>query len=180
MPGSSLFWGDLCQKCVSYMRNFVYYDINTLKCCPEMPYHDPERPFVRAWFASSDGARVPSFNERISEARQEQLEAEGGLCIMYKDPPRVCRGGRHKPALSPAHGAASSAEWLVRPGLNRSRLSRTEERRSRNHLDRAPPPRATLDSGQGASRSVITHSPYVWSWSRSNRLKRKAHNDSLM
>jgi len=83
VPGSPLFWGDLCQNCVGYMRNFVYYDINTLKCCPEMPYHDPERPFVRAWFASSDGARAPSFIERISEARQEQLEAEGGLCIMY-------------------------------------------------------------------------------------------------
>jgi len=48
-----------------------------------MPYHDPERPFVNYWFASSEGANVASFNERIAEANQDRLEEEEGACIMY-------------------------------------------------------------------------------------------------
>ena len=66
------------------MRNFTYSDINTLAACPMMPYHDPERPYVNAWFASSEGARrgAPSTGAS-AEANQDRLEAEGGACIMY-------------------------------------------------------------------------------------------------
>jgi hypothetical protein len=48
-----------------------------------MPYHDPDRPFVRNWFASSEGPSVESFDRTLSEANQERLEIEGGACIMY-------------------------------------------------------------------------------------------------
>ncbi len=48
-----------------------------------MPYHDPERPYVNARFASSEGADVVAFNRCLSEANQDRLEAEGGACIMY-------------------------------------------------------------------------------------------------
>jgi hypothetical protein len=48
-----------------------------------MPYHDPARPFVKYWFASSEGDKGPAFIERISEANQDRLEAEGGACVMY-------------------------------------------------------------------------------------------------
>jgi hypothetical protein len=48
-----------------------------------MPFHDPDRPFVKYWFASSEGPSVQTFNETLSEANQEKLEAEGGACIMY-------------------------------------------------------------------------------------------------
>ncbi len=48
-----------------------------------MPYHDPLRPFVNGWFASSEGPSVESFNKTLSETNQERLEAEGGACIMY-------------------------------------------------------------------------------------------------
>ena len=48
-----------------------------------MPYHDPERPYVNYWFASSEGANVESFNKCISEKNQDRLEKEGGACIMY-------------------------------------------------------------------------------------------------
>jgi hypothetical protein len=82
-PDRPGFWGDLCENHVKYVRNFVYADINTLKECPYMPYHDPDRPFVRSWFASSEGPSVESFNRTLSEANQEQLEVEGGACIMY-------------------------------------------------------------------------------------------------
>jgi hypothetical protein len=83
VPGDPFFWGDVCRRRIKYYRNFVFADINTLKACPWMPYFDPDRPFVRYWYASSEGARVESFNECLSEASQDRLEAEGGACIMY-------------------------------------------------------------------------------------------------
>jgi hypothetical protein len=83
VEGSRFFWGDICRERVRYVRNFVYDDINTLKFCPLMPYHDPDRPFVNAWFASSDGSRVDFFVEMISEINQDRLSEEGGACIMY-------------------------------------------------------------------------------------------------
>jgi hypothetical protein len=77
------FWGDLCRTQIKYVRNFVFGDINTLRACPLMPYHDPLRPFVNYWFASSEGANAISFADCVSEANQDRLEAEGGACIMY-------------------------------------------------------------------------------------------------
>jgi hypothetical protein len=81
--GDPLFWGDLCRKHVRYIRNFVYREINTLKVCPEMPYHDPARPYANYWFASSDGAVISSFCKLLSDKKQDCLEREGGLCIVY-------------------------------------------------------------------------------------------------
>ncbi len=80
---SDYFWGDVLKQHVSYVRNFVYHDINTLKKCPEMPYHDPRRPLVNSWFASSEGADCTAFCKTISEENQDRLEEEGGACIMY-------------------------------------------------------------------------------------------------
>lgn len=83
VPGHEQFWGDMCREHIRYVRNFAFADINTLAACPFMPYHDPSRPFVNRWYAASEGANVNSMNERIAEAAQEQLEAQGGACIMY-------------------------------------------------------------------------------------------------
>lgn len=80
---SPYFWGDMCREHVSYVRNFVYTDLNTLKACPAMPYNDPERPFVNNWFASSEGANCALFCSTIAEKNQDRLEEEGGACIMY-------------------------------------------------------------------------------------------------
>ena len=82
-PGHPQFWGDLCRERVKYVRNFVFREVNTLAACPWMPYHDPARPFVNYWFAGSEGDKGPAFLDRISEANQDRLEAEGGACIMY-------------------------------------------------------------------------------------------------
>ncbi len=82
-PGSRFFWGDLCRERVDYVRNFVFREINLDRVNPSMPYYDPSRPFVNYWFSSCDGAEVISFRERICEVNQDQLEAEGGVCIMY-------------------------------------------------------------------------------------------------
>ena len=83
IEGEDCFWGDLCKEKIQYYRNFVFRDINTLKACPFMPYHDPLRPYVNYWFASSDGHNVESFVRCVSERNQDRLEAEGGACIMY-------------------------------------------------------------------------------------------------
>jgi len=83
VEGDEFFWGDLCRSRLKYVRNFVFGDINTLKCCPWMPYSDPERPFANAFYASSEGGQVGPFVQTIREANQDQLEAEGGCCIMY-------------------------------------------------------------------------------------------------
>jgi len=61
----------------------VYCNLNTLRACPWIPYHDPDRPFVNAWFASSEGPNLHAFLRMLSEANQDRLEAEGGACIMY-------------------------------------------------------------------------------------------------
>jgi len=83
LPESDLFWGDICRKHIKYVRNFVYRDINTLNKCPFMPYHDPLKPFVNYWFASSNAPDVSSFNKILSPMNQDKLESEGGLCILY-------------------------------------------------------------------------------------------------
>lgn len=83
VEGSRYFWGDLCRERIYHVRNFVFHEINTLKACPFMPYHDPDRPYVRYWFASSDGACLQSYVDRVSEHNQDRLEEEGGACIMY-------------------------------------------------------------------------------------------------
>lgn len=83
VEGDRLFWGDACKEKVKFVRNFVYDDINTLKVCPMMPYHDPDRPYVNYWFASTEAPKVDSFISALSEARQDRLEEEGGACIIY-------------------------------------------------------------------------------------------------
>jgi hypothetical protein len=83
VPGDPLFWGDVCRERITYVRNFTFAEINTLKACPQMPYRDPARPYVNYWYASSEGKDAPRFNATIAEAHQDRLEAEGGACIMY-------------------------------------------------------------------------------------------------
>ena len=40
-------------------------------------------PDVRAWFSSSDGNDPEALFTLLSEARQDQLEDQGGACIVY-------------------------------------------------------------------------------------------------
>ena len=46
VKSSPFFWGDHCQKQIQFVRNFVFPEINTLKACPEMPYHDSKKKYV--------------------------------------------------------------------------------------------------------------------------------------
>ncbi|MFO1438455.1 MAG: hypothetical protein U1F81_09035 [Verrucomicrobiaceae bacterium] len=83
VQGDEHFWGDACRERIRYVRNFVFPDINTLRACPWMPYHDTLRPWVNQWYASSEGGVLDSFLRTVSEENQDRLEAEGGACIMY-------------------------------------------------------------------------------------------------
>jgi hypothetical protein len=130
VPGDELFWGDICQARIKYMRNFVFPEINTLKVCPDMPYHDPERPMVQYWFASSEGATVAPFNACVAEANQDRLEEEGGACIMYthfagfdRDPAQYARFKALMTRLSRKNG------WFVPTGTLLDFLLETKGRR---------------------------------------------------
>jgi hypothetical protein len=83
VEGHPAFWGDICRTRISYCRNFVFRDVNTLAACPWMPYYDPLKPFVAGWYASTEGSNRESFVAALTEAAQDRLEAEGGACIMY-------------------------------------------------------------------------------------------------
>lgn len=80
---SPLFWGDVCRDKVRYVRNFTFSEINTLKACPMMPYHDIDRPFVQSWFAGTEGPCVTTFTDMLREENQDRLAAEGGASIVY-------------------------------------------------------------------------------------------------
>jgi len=81
--GTPHFWGDLCRDRIRYARTFVFTDLNTLRCCPLMPYHDARRPYVNYWFCSAEGGDVRSWNKHVTRAALERLESDGGACIMY-------------------------------------------------------------------------------------------------
>jgi hypothetical protein len=83
LKDSAYFWGDLCKERISYVRNFVFDEINLDAINPTLPYHDPAKPFVNFWFSSSEGGSVDSFCRMLEEANQDKLEEEGGVCIMY-------------------------------------------------------------------------------------------------
>ncbi|MFC1966400.1 hypothetical protein ACFLWI_05590 [Chloroflexota bacterium] len=80
---SPFFWGDICQNYITYVRNFVFREINLLRINPTLPYKDPNRSFVNYWFSSSEGGSVRSFNQLLSSKNQSKLERNGGVCIVY-------------------------------------------------------------------------------------------------
>ena len=80
---SPYFWGDLCRERIRYVPNFVFGAIDTLAACPAMPYYDPARPYVNAWYAATHAQHCAHFIDAIGERRQDQLEASGGACIVY-------------------------------------------------------------------------------------------------
>jgi len=83
VDGDPLFWGDLCQQHVCYVRNFVFDQLDALAVCPEQPYHDPAKPYVNFWFTSADGGTLKRFLKNFTMERLQRLEDAGGLCIAY-------------------------------------------------------------------------------------------------
>jgi hypothetical protein len=83
IDGDPMFWGDLCREQVRYVRNFVFDELNSLAICPEMPYHDPGKPYVNYWFVSADGGSWGALRRNFTSKKINKLEDEGGLCIAY-------------------------------------------------------------------------------------------------
>jgi hypothetical protein len=115
---SGHYWGDFCCQRIKYVRNFITSDINTLKVFPLMPYHDSRKPCVPYWYASSEGPEVHSFNCTINEKAQDQLESEGGACIMYA---HFACGFQHGGKLNPRFSSlmkrlADKGGWYVPVG----------------------------------------------------------------
>lgn len=79
---SAWWWGDLCLARHRYVRNLTFNDLNVLKHNPSMPYHDPTRPYVRWWFSAADAEDCAEFITQITRERVDQLESEGGVCIL--------------------------------------------------------------------------------------------------
>jgi len=83
IEGSPYFWGDLIRQRITYVRNFTFDDLNTLRRCPAMPYHDPTKPYVNFWFAATTASSPRHFKQIFSTAKIDRLVEEGGLCIAY-------------------------------------------------------------------------------------------------
>lgn len=80
---SPYFWGDVLRDRIDYWRNFTFTGINTIRSAPQMPYHDPARPYVNWWFAASHAPRLAPFLDLVTLQNLDRLEAEGGVCIVY-------------------------------------------------------------------------------------------------
>lgn len=79
---STYWWGDQCARHIEYTRGLTFGRLNVLRINPSMPYHDPSRPLVRLWYSACDAEDAMEFNALLAPERQEQLEREGGVCIL--------------------------------------------------------------------------------------------------
>jgi hypothetical protein len=80
--GSEFFWGDVCREVIRYVRNFTFERLNLLEVDPDMPYHVASAPYVKYWFSTADAPDVEAFNRLLSRPRIDQLEADGGVCVV--------------------------------------------------------------------------------------------------
>ena len=78
------FWGDLHKKHIRFTRNLTVDNINTLRFNPNMPYREKTKEkYSNYYFSSTNGATMVEFNKNITPATIDNLEAEGGVCILY-------------------------------------------------------------------------------------------------
>jgi hypothetical protein len=140
VEASPYFWGDICRKSITYVRNLVFDEVNLARINPTLPYHDPTKPFVNFWFTSSEGANASSFCERICEQNQDRLEKEGGICIMYTHfADGFCVGGVVTPRFEMLlRRLARKNGWFVPVSqlLDFLRSSRTDSTIPRRELER--------------------------------------------
>lgn len=79
---SPYWWGDLCARHVTYVRNLTFNTLNVAAINPSMPYHDPTRPLVRWWFSAADAEDADEFSDLLTPDEQERLERDAGVCIV--------------------------------------------------------------------------------------------------
>jgi hypothetical protein len=137
--GDRLFWGDLCRRRIRYVRNFTFLDVNTLRACPIMPYFDPDRPYVNAWFAGSEGSNVDAFSRMLSERNQDRLQQERGACIMYTHLASgfLVNGELHPTFERLVRRLSAKNGWFVPVGTLLSHLEARNGRQTITKRDRA-------------------------------------------
>jgi hypothetical protein len=79
---SPYFWGDQCLAHIQYVRNFTFRRLNMLDVNPEMPYRLRSTPYVNYWFSTADAPDVGAFNRLVTRERIDELEEQGGVCIV--------------------------------------------------------------------------------------------------
>lgn len=78
------FWGDIAKRHIRYIRNHTFNGINTLRYDAKMPYRVRRKEaFSNLWFSSSDGHTVEEMNRLLRPEQINDLEREGGACIVY-------------------------------------------------------------------------------------------------
>jgi hypothetical protein len=82
VEGSPYWWGDLCARHMTYVRNLTFNDINVAGINPSIPYRDPMRPLVPWWFSAADAEDAEAFNALLRPEFQERLDRDGGICIV--------------------------------------------------------------------------------------------------
>lgn len=80
---SEYFWGDLCRERIRYVRGFTFRDTNIERVDAPIVYSDPERPYANRMFSSTEGGDLPTYLAALTGQNQDDLEADGGICIMY-------------------------------------------------------------------------------------------------
>lgn len=83
VPDSPWFWGDVLRERISYWRSFTFHQLDARAMAPRVPYHDPARHYVNWWFPSTHAPRCADLVAALDPARLDELEAAGGVCIVY-------------------------------------------------------------------------------------------------
>ncbi len=137
VEGHPYFWGDICRNRIRYCRNFIFSDFNTLRMCPWMPYHDPQRPWVNRWFAGSEGAQVSCVPEDHQRGQSGPFRGRRrGIHHVHALRPWLRIRRRTGSNLRTPHAAPEQEERLVRtytctPGSSGSRAGRLRAERRR-------------------------------------------------
>lgn len=114
-PESEYFWGDLCEQHIEYVRGFTFAGLNVRRYDRHTPYHLPDTPYVRFWFSTADAPDVETFKQRVTTAALDELEAEGGICILSTHLGKgFARNGRLDPMIDEIlRGLAERPGWFV-------------------------------------------------------------------
>ena len=133
---SRYFWGDLCRKHIAYVRNFTFYEVNTLRADTEMPYTLRETKFVNRWFSTSDAADVSEFLTLFTGDRIDRLREDGGVCILSTHLGKgFVRNGRVDDGVREIlEYIASQPAWLAPVGEVLNHLTRRRPARDRSKI----------------------------------------------
>ena len=112
---SPYFWGDVLRDRIDYWRNFTYSELDVLQACPQVPYHDPARPYVNWWYASTHAPTLVPFLDLLDPRKLDALEAAGGACIVYTHfGVDFAKGGTVDPRFEAGMAALAARDgWFV-------------------------------------------------------------------